>query len=179
MTEERNTNPAQVPPVHRARRTDCSCDQGDPPSEAERATSGKAARTRAPWPGRPTSMSANAPTLALLATQAASRVPDLVPIRYGRMSSSPFAFYRGAALLMASDLASTPNSGLNVQLCGDAPPQQLRHLRLTRTPAGVRHQRLRRDAPWPLRVGRQAPGRQSRGRGGGPMASPRRSDAPP
>ncbi|HSE69668.1 MAG TPA: DUF2252 domain-containing protein [Nocardioidaceae bacterium] len=58
--------------------------------------------------------------VALLETQAASRVPELVPIRYGRMSSSPFAFYRGAAAVMAADLAGTPVSGLHVQLCGDA-----------------------------------------------------------
>ena len=58
--------------------------------------------------------------VALLEGQAASRVPDLVPVRYGRMLVSPFTFYRGAALIMASDLARTPRSGLNVQLCGDA-----------------------------------------------------------
>ena len=45
---------------------------------------------------------------------------ELVPIRYGRMLESPFAFYRGSALAMAADLASTPRSGVNVQLCGDA-----------------------------------------------------------
>jgi uncharacterized protein (DUF2252 family) len=56
----------------------------------------------------------------LLERQAVTRVPDLVPIRYGRMLVSPFAFYRGAALVMASDLASTPSSGLRAQLCGDA-----------------------------------------------------------
>jgi len=48
------------------------------------------------------------------------RVPGLVPIRYGRMSASPFAFYRGAAYVMASDLAGSPQTGLHVQLCGDA-----------------------------------------------------------
>ncbi len=58
--------------------------------------------------------------IALLESQAPSRVPELVPIRYGRMLASPFAFYRGAALVMASDLATTPVSGLRVQLCGDA-----------------------------------------------------------
>ena len=56
----------------------------------------------------------------LLEQQAKTRVPELVPIRYGRMLVSPFTFYRGAALLMASDLASTPRSGIPVQLCGDA-----------------------------------------------------------
>ena len=50
----------------------------------------------------------------------ASRVPELVPVRHGRMLVSPFTFYRGAALPMAADLATTPVSGLRVQLCGDA-----------------------------------------------------------
>jgi len=58
--------------------------------------------------------------LDLLEGQAFGRVPELVPIRYGRMLTSPFAFYRGAAVIMASDLAMIPNTGLNVQLCGDA-----------------------------------------------------------
>ncbi|MAT04221.1 MAG: hypothetical protein CL424_04145, partial [Acidimicrobiaceae bacterium] len=58
--------------------------------------------------------------VALLEGQAATRVPELVPIRYGRMLVSPFTFYRGAALVMAADLARTPNSGLRVQACGDA-----------------------------------------------------------
>ncbi len=58
--------------------------------------------------------------MALLESQAPSRVPELVPIRYGRMLVSPFTFFRGAALIMASDLATTPRSGLNAQICGDA-----------------------------------------------------------
>jgi uncharacterized protein (DUF2252 family) len=56
----------------------------------------------------------------LLEEQAASRVPELIPIRYGRMLVSPFSFYRGAAYLMASDLAGVSRTGLQVQLCGDA-----------------------------------------------------------
>jgi uncharacterized protein (DUF2252 family) len=56
----------------------------------------------------------------LLEQQSATRVPELVPIRYGRMLASPFTFYRGAALVMASDLAGTPRSGFEVQCCGDA-----------------------------------------------------------
>jgi uncharacterized protein (DUF2252 family) len=56
----------------------------------------------------------------LLEEQAANRVPELVPIRYARMSASPFAFYRGAACVMASDLAGTPQTGIRAQLCGDA-----------------------------------------------------------
>jgi uncharacterized protein (DUF2252 family) len=58
--------------------------------------------------------------IALLEEQAAERVPELVPIRYGRMSMSPFSFYRGAAYVMAADLAATPQTGMRVQLCGDA-----------------------------------------------------------
>jgi uncharacterized protein (DUF2252 family) len=58
--------------------------------------------------------------IELLESQAVARVPELVPIRYGRMLATPFSFYRGAALVMAADLARTPNSGIQVQLCGDA-----------------------------------------------------------
>jgi uncharacterized protein (DUF2252 family) len=58
--------------------------------------------------------------ISLLEEQAESRVRDLVPIRYGRMLVSPFTFYRGAATIMAADLAPTPRSGVTVQLCGDA-----------------------------------------------------------
>ena len=56
----------------------------------------------------------------MLEAQAADRVEELVPIRYGRMLASPFAFYRGAAAVMAEDLGDTPRSGITVQLCGDA-----------------------------------------------------------
>jgi len=58
--------------------------------------------------------------VAVLESQAASRVQELVPIRYGRMLVSPFTFYRGAAAVMAADLAATPHSGIVVQACGDA-----------------------------------------------------------
>jgi uncharacterized protein (DUF2252 family) len=89
---------------------------------AERAAIGKAARAEVPrsshgdWEpatGRPD-------PIALLHEQAESRVQELVPIRYGRMVASPFTFYRGAAYVMASDLADSPQSGIRVQLCGDA-----------------------------------------------------------
>src|SRR4051812_8310265 len=56
----------------------------------------------------------------LLEEQGQKRVQELLPIRYGRMSASPFAFYRGAAYVMAFDLATTPQTGIRVQLCGDA-----------------------------------------------------------
>ena len=58
--------------------------------------------------------------IALLEEQAGTRVPELVPIRYGRMVASPFAFFRGGAYVMAADLAGTPRSGIQAQLCGDA-----------------------------------------------------------
>ncbi|MGW0178984.1 DUF2252 domain-containing protein [Nocardia sp. NPDC003345] len=58
--------------------------------------------------------------LALLESQAPTRVPELVPVRYARMATSQTAFYRGAALVMADDLARSPGSGLHTQLCGDA-----------------------------------------------------------
>ena len=88
----------------------------------ERAARGKAARAEAPRSshGGWDPPSGRADPVGLLEEQAKSRVQDLVPIRYGRMLASPFAFYRGAAYLMASDLASTPRSGLIVQVCGDA-----------------------------------------------------------
>jgi Uncharacterized protein conserved in bacteria (DUF2252) len=58
--------------------------------------------------------------VAVLEEQARTRVPELVPIRYGRMIASPFAYFRGAAAPMAWDLAHTPTSGIRVQACGDA-----------------------------------------------------------
>jgi uncharacterized protein (DUF2252 family) len=58
--------------------------------------------------------------VAILEQQAETRTPELVPIRYGRMVRTPFAFFRGAAAIMAADLADTPATGLDVQLCGDA-----------------------------------------------------------
>ena len=91
------------------------------PSRADRVARGKDARAVAPLdshaefspgPGRD--------PVGLLLGQAESRVPELVPVRHGRMLVSPFTFYRGAALPMAADLATTPTSGLRVQLCGDA-----------------------------------------------------------
>jgi uncharacterized protein (DUF2252 family) len=89
---------------------------------SERASLGKEERKRVPRSAHAAfSPSETRPDpVSLLESQAKTRVPELVPIRYGRMLVSPFTFYRGAALIMASDLAGTPRSGLNVQLCGDA-----------------------------------------------------------
>jgi uncharacterized protein (DUF2252 family) len=91
-------------------------------SPQERAAAGKAARAEVPrsshaeW--EPPKDRPN--PVELLENQATTRVPELVPIRYGRMLVSPFTFFRGGAAIMASDLASTPDSGLWAQLCGDA-----------------------------------------------------------
>jgi uncharacterized protein (DUF2252 family) len=89
---------------------------------AERVARGKAARSEVPRSSHAAfePMIDRPDPIALLERQAESRVPELVPIRYGRMLVSPFAFYRGAALIMASDLAATPRSRLTVQVCGDA-----------------------------------------------------------
>ncbi len=92
------------------------------PSVEERRARGKQLKATTPrsshagWtpaPGRPD-------PIALLEEQDATREPDLVPVRHGRMMVSPFTFYRGAAKIMAADLKDTPRAGLTVQLCGDA-----------------------------------------------------------
>ena len=90
-------------------------------SRADRAARGKAARAAAPLESHAEFLPAEArDPVGLLLGQAGSRVPELVPIRHGRMLVSPFTYFRGAALPMAADLATTPASGLQVQLCGDA-----------------------------------------------------------
>jgi uncharacterized protein (DUF2252 family) len=92
------------------------------PSVDDRRAGGLEARDRAPL----SSHDGWAPAgdrpdpVALLEQQDATREPDLVPVRHGRMLVSPFTFYRGAAKIMAADLAGTPTAGLDVQLCGDA-----------------------------------------------------------
>jgi uncharacterized protein (DUF2252 family) len=92
------------------------------PSVAERVARGKTARAQTPRSshGDFEPASDRLDPIDHLERQAESRVQELVPIRYGRMLVSPLTFYRGAALIMAADLAKTPNSGLRVQLCGDA-----------------------------------------------------------
>ncbi len=90
-------------------------------TRSERAASGKRARQHVPLSAHAeVAQSRLADPLALLEGQAGNRIADLIPIRYGRMSSSPFSFYRGGALIMANDLSQVPNSGLQAQLCGDA-----------------------------------------------------------
>ncbi len=113
-----------------AAQTDVEEDKGDAtpaPSkvshltESQRVAYGKAARetaARASHSSLETSSDRDA--VEIVDADTPSRVPELVPIRYGRMLVSPFTFYRGAASLMAHDLAATPTAGLKVQLCGDA-----------------------------------------------------------
>jgi len=94
---------------------------GGHPAREQSVAAGKAARQLAPLAShRDFSAPASRDPVGLLLAQAESRVPELVPVRHGRMLVSPFAYYRGAALPMAADLAGTRSSGLRVQLCGDA-----------------------------------------------------------
>jgi uncharacterized protein (DUF2252 family) len=88
----------------------------------ERRARGKAARSSVPRAshGEFHPASGRSDPVELLERQARTRVRELVPIRYGRMLDSPFAFYRGAAAIMTEDLASSPQTGLRVQCCGDA-----------------------------------------------------------
>jgi hypothetical protein len=96
--------------------------QGRPSPTTERRANGKKLRDATPrnahavWraPGN------RADPLAILHAADATRMPDLVPLRYGRMLQSPFTFYRGSAGVMAADLATTPTTGIHVQACGDA-----------------------------------------------------------
>src|SRR3954452_15069666 len=80
---------------------------------ARRAVSRGSHAGWAPAPDRPDPVD-------LLEAQARDRIQDLLPIRYSRMMASPFAFMRGSAIVMANDLAGTPNAGIQSQLCGDA-----------------------------------------------------------
>ena len=91
-------------------------------SPEERAAAGKAAREKVPRSshGEWEPAARRRDPVKVLEDQAKSRVQELVPIRYGRMLASPFTFFRGAAAIMAMDLAKTPQSGLQVQACGDA-----------------------------------------------------------
>ncbi|HEY2655967.1 MAG TPA: DUF2252 domain-containing protein, partial [Solirubrobacteraceae bacterium] len=92
-----------------------------PPSAAQRRAAGRAARERAKrgelarW-----ERADDTDPVALISAQNVIRLPDLLPLRHSRMAASPWAFYRGAAAVMAADLAARPGTGLTVQLCGDA-----------------------------------------------------------
>jgi uncharacterized protein (DUF2252 family) len=113
--EPKNKPATEAPPEHALK-------AASHPSIQEREELGKT--TRRKWPRESHAQWEPKPDrpdpVELLVAQAATRIPELVPIRYGRMLASPFAFYRGAAAIMASDLAALPHTGLRVQLCGDA-----------------------------------------------------------
>jgi uncharacterized protein (DUF2252 family) len=113
---------APVRPAGRASGTGSArAAMADPLSRADRAAQGKDARAVASLESHAEFQPAGSrDPVGLLLGQGESRVPELVPVRHGRMLVSPFTFYRGAALPMAADLAGTPASGLRVQLCGDA-----------------------------------------------------------
>jgi uncharacterized protein (DUF2252 family) len=113
------SNPSRPTPTTSQRRTIAAVPHL---SVAERAARGKAARAEVPRSSHAVfePSGTRADPVELLERQAATRVPELVPIRYGRMLVSPFTFYRGAAMIMAHDLGPTPRSGLTVQCCGDA-----------------------------------------------------------
>jgi uncharacterized protein (DUF2252 family) len=92
------------------------------PAPAERVAKGRSARSATPRQDHDAwdPPAARRSLVAVLQGQATGRVPELVPIRYARLTASPFAFYRGAAAIMAQDLSTTPSSGLRAQICGDA-----------------------------------------------------------
>ena len=145
---------------------------------AERVARGKAARAEVPRSSHAHVGARAAPARSRSScsrSRRRRRVPELVPIRYGRMLVSPFTFYRGAAYLMASDLADRPAHRAAHPALRRCPPLELRRLRCARPAARLRHQRLRRDAPRAVRVGRQASRRELRRRG--PRPGLRRRDA--
>src|SRR4051794_15516771 len=87
------------------------------PTRAERVARGKAARGAVPRERQSElDLSARPDPIALIEEQMTGRIPELIPVRYERMIDSPFLFYRGAAVIMASDLSRTPNSGIGAQL---------------------------------------------------------------
>jgi uncharacterized protein (DUF2252 family) len=108
--------------IRAADRTEAAPAVGRAADPAARHAAGRSARHHVPFEAQAVLAPAEgrADPVELLAGQAATRVPELVPIRYGRMLVSPFTFFRGAAAIMAADLARTPSSGMFSQLCGDA-----------------------------------------------------------
>jgi uncharacterized protein (DUF2252 family) len=111
------TEPVRVPVARKPARDEAT----EQLTQADRVARGKDARAAAPLESHAEfTPDRSRDPVGLLLEQAKSRVPELVPIRHGRMLVSPFTYYRGAALPMAADLATTPTSELRVQLCGDA-----------------------------------------------------------
>jgi uncharacterized protein (DUF2252 family) len=121
MTVQTEDAPRAGRSAARTSRAGLAAGAGEQLSRADRVARGKDARALAPLESHAEfAPDASRDPVGLLLEQEKSRVPELVPVRHGRMLVSPFTFYRGAALPMAADLATTPTSGLLVQLCGDA-----------------------------------------------------------
>src|SRR4051794_39568844 len=118
MTRSKNAPTASA---HRVARDATTSARMADMTSADRARLGKDARTAAPLTSHAElDTGADRDPVSVLTGDDATRVPELVPIRYGRMLVSPFTFFRGAAALMAADLAKTPVSGFHTQTCGDA-----------------------------------------------------------
>ena len=130
----------------------------DHPSRAERMATGRACREAVPRRSHASlgPQAQHRDPVELLEQQAANRIPELLPIRYGRMLASSFAFYRGATVLMAADLAEVPRDELAGATVRGRPPLQLRWVRRARSAARLQCQRLRRDVAGPVRMGPQA-----------------------
>ena len=128
----------------------------------DRQARGAEARSRTPLDAHEgwTASAGRPDPVALLEQQNTTREPDLVPVRHGRMMVSPFTFYRGAAEIMAADLAGTPTAGSRRPAVRGRAPVELRGVRLAGAAAVVRPERLRRDVARPVRVRRQADGGQ-------------------
>jgi uncharacterized protein (DUF2252 family) len=129
---KRASRPAQATPLAKGHRpaetaerpTQGSSSEGDadpPMSRDDRAAQGKVMREKVPLAAHAeVAVVPGDDPVGLLEEQSRNRISELIPVRYGRMLVSPFTFYRGAAVIMAKDLAQTPHTDLNVQLCGDA-----------------------------------------------------------
>ena len=132
------------------------------PSIADRRAKGADARIATPPASHTGWVPAadRADPVTLLSDQNVTREQDLVPVRHGRMMVSPFTFYRGAAKIMAADLAGDPDRRADRAALRGRAPVELRRVRLARAAAAVRPERLRRDPARAVRVRRQADGRE-------------------
>ncbi len=145
-----------------------------PKAVEERMSEGRAEREAVPVDAHAewTAPDGRPDPVGVLEQQNTTRVPDLIPIRHGRMIVSPFTFYRGGAAIMAWDLVEHADDGAARAVLRGRAPLELRRVRGAGPPARLRSQRLRRDASRAVRVGRQAPGRELRRRGARQRASP-------
>ena len=157
----------------KTRTTAGSPQENRPPHPRRAAGRGRAARNDVPRSshGRWEPATDRPDPVSLLEEQGASRVPELVPVRYGRMLVSPFTFYRGAALSWPP-ISRHPSFRVPRAALRRRPPFELRRVRVTGAAADVRHQRLRRDPSRALGVGCEAAGGELRGRRPRPWVPP-------